>query len=276
MSRISYLSRLYRYIRLFLITGYFVFCTCAYTANIDERSGITIQSTRVIYSGSETKGITFSVANDSVSPYLLQSRITPWAQDLQTDYFEDETKVVPFIVTPPLKRLESRESLALLIRLTQHSLPTDRESVFAFHIKAIPSQPSNENQQGISLPVISNEKTNITVALKNTLKLFYRPEELPPYDAQKIAESLQFKRQNEQLVVTNPTAFYVTFDVLTIDGKNIKDDDLFFMTPPLSQQTYPIPNGTTRGDISFQLLNDYGVKTNPVIRTLNNKNHNDE
>lgn len=60
---------------------------------------------------------------------LIQS----WVDDLA-----DNNKS-PFIVTPPLFRLDAGDSNDLRVLLTSPQLPSDRESLFTLNIKVIPA-----------------------------------------------------------------------------------------------------------------------------------------
>lgn len=238
-----------------------------WAGNINERNGITLQSTRIIYTEKERKGVTFEVTNDTRTVYLLQSRIDTWLSELSdpVDITETDTTLSsPFVVLPPLERLGGGEKITLRILRIRNTLPTDRESVFALQIKAIPAQSKSE---------VNHKKgqANIILALQNTLKLFYRPEGLPVYNARDIAESLQFQRQGTQLVVINPTSFYASFDSLSVGGKAIEDKELFRMVPPFGQQLYALPDTASSDEVRWQLLDDYGVPTEPMTRALNNE-----
>lgn len=239
----------------------------ASAGNINERNGITLESTRVIYPEKERKGVTFEVTNDTKTAYLVQSRIDAWPSELSESIDVTETdSTSSFIVLPPLERVDNGEKITLRIRKVGNTLPTDRESVFAFQIKAIPgqskSQESHENRK--------KGQAHIILALQNTLKLFYRPEGLPVYNARHIAESLQFRSRGTQLVVINPTPFYATFDSLSVGGKAIEDKELFRMVPPLGQQIYALPDTASFSEVRWQLLDDYGVPTELMTRALNN------
>ncbi|MBT0463140.1 fimbrial biogenesis chaperone [Morganella morganii] len=235
-------------------------CTYALAGNVSEQNGITLQSTRIIYSGKETKGIPFAVTNNTQTPYLMQSRVTTWPPPPSA---ESSLPPSPFIVLPPLVRLEPGETVTLRIRLIENTLPSDKESVFAFQLKAIPGQKDRGGYAG--------DQARITLALQNTLKLFYRPEGLPPYDAQSAAGALQFKRQGAQLIVTNPAVFYATFSTLSAGGKKVDGKALLKMVPPLGQQTYPLQDAESSGDIRWQLLNEYGTPTISVTQSPENK-----
>lgn len=232
---------------------------------IAPQKGISLQSTRLIYPEDMLKGITFTVTNHSLTPYLIQSRIStriPGAPHQNDD--EHSHRAMPFIVLPPLKKLVSDEQLTLVIRLTKNSLPKDRESVFAFHVKAIPSQPANNTSPVESLPAGT---VKVTLALQNTLKLFYRPNGMVRYDVKKIADSLRFYRKGEELIVDNPGPFYVTFHSLSVGLTAIDPNALFQMVPPYGQQSYPLPLSGS-GDIRWKLVNDYGQATDAYTRQL--------
>lgn len=243
----------------------------AWAGNVEERNGITLQSTRAIYSGENIKGITFGVVNDTKMPYLMQSRVDNWALELfePIDSF-DESSSSPFIVLPPLERLGAGEKITLNIRRIQNTLPTDRESVFALQIKAIPAQNKAENSENSP----TKDQAQIVLALQNTLKLFYRPEGLPEYNAQLVAQSLQFERKGTQLVVSNPTVFYATFESLSVGGKQLGDEELFKMVPPLGQQTYSFSDIASFGEVRWQLLDDYSVPTELMVRALKDVKNN--
>lgn len=233
-------------------------------AGTQTPKGLHLIGTRIIYPAQATRGITFSVTNNTFEPFLIQSRVTQWPelpQDIAT------TKEVPFIVTPPLARLNSGETLNLRIRETQKVLPTDRESVFGFHVKGIPSQ-SEQPESGSSTVADSSSSVQMVLALQYTLKLFYRPASLPVYDAQLIAESLQFTREGEQLVVKNPSAFYVTLDSLSFEDQQIDADALFEMIPPFGQQAYRLPTSKSQGKLTWRIINELGKVTIQCSRIL--------
>lgn len=116
-------------------------------------AGVAIAGTRVIYNEqSHEADITVKNTNPH-DPVLIQS----WVDDLA-----DNNKS-PFIVTPPLFRLDAGDSNDLRVLLTSAQLPNDRESLFTLNIKVIPANtaPAGENI--------------LQFAIKNQLKLIYRP-----------------------------------------------------------------------------------------------------
>lgn len=224
-------------------------------------SGITLQSTRVIYPENKKKGVTFTLKNDTSTVYLIQSKVVNVvpgdpSREKQTKAFSE----APFMVLPPLKRLDADEQLTLTIRQTKKSLPSDRESVFSLQIKAIPAKEDGDNNA-------KPGEVKVMLALQNTLKLFYRPEQLPVYTSAQIADSLQFVKQGDQLVVNNGAPYYVTFKSLAVGHSAVDANQLFQMIPPFGRISYPL-SAAASGEIHWQLINDYGQASEAFRRPL--------
>lgn len=223
-----------------------------------DPAGIAFYALRVIYPESERKGVTLTSYNKTASTYLMQSRIRP--VDLATgnvDLREDEdasTTAVPFIVTPPLARLEANGELVLRIRRNDVSLPTDRESVFFISMKAIPSQPAPEQQAG-------NAQRMILTVISN-LKVFYRPTGLDKRALADtdVASQVRFRREGNQLIADNPTPYWLTFSRLTIGTAALDKAQLRLMVPPKGQQHYTLPKGAI-GEVSWTLIDEDGWDT---------------
>jgi len=215
----------------------------------EQPSGLSINQFRLVYPASETKGITWSMTNNTHRAYLMQSWVRPLdlATGLPATEQDDKAPAtaIPLLVTPPLKRVDPGEQLQLRIRLTDMTLPQDRESVFYLSVKGIPSVQDKDNQTGGQL----------VVAVVNNMKLFYRPEGLPPGGVTKASEQLRFSLQGDALVVDNPTPFYLNFTQLKVGGKTLPAADLRKLVPPKGQQRYPFPEGT-RGEVEWQVIGE--------------------
>lgn len=224
-------------------------CTPSCFAVAPEASGISLSQFRIIYPGADTKGVTWSLTNNTDRAWLIQSWMRP--VDFITGLPMPETESsassakIPFLVTPPLKRVDAGEGMTLRIRLTELSLPKDRESVFYLSVKAIPAITDSDSA--------SNGK--LVVAVVNNIKLFYRPEGLPAGGVKKAAAQLRFSRQGESLVVDNPTPFYINFSQVTVGGKPISADGLRKLVPPYGQQRYDLVKGMS-GPVEWQVLDE--------------------
>lgn len=243
--------------------GAFLLLACFGTvqaqASDGEPQGISFYVLRVIYPSSEKKGVTLTAYNSQSTAYLMQSWIQPVDPvSGNVDMDRAQHPAMPFIVTPPLARLEANGELTLRIRRNAEPLPTDRESVFFITMKAIPAQaaPDKRSEAGkMVLTVVSN------------LKVFYRPEGLAKRAVEHMAPQLRFRREADQLVVDNPTPYWLTFSQLSVGATALDKAQLRHMVPPKGQQRYPLPNGTFE-TVTWKLIDEDGWDTPAEQRPL--------
>ena len=231
-----------------VVMGLLFLSAAAQAAAPGESAGIALESTRVIYPGNATKGITFTVTNRTEQMYLLQSRVVQWGA---VPSESSPAAVAPFIVVPPLARFAPDDALTLRIQLTKNDLPTDRESVFWLSLKAIPSQsaPGDESEAGAKM----------VLALQNNLKLFYRPTELSEMTAEARVRSLQFRLQGTELKVHNPTPYYVTLGEVKADSQTVAIGEQR-MLAPFSTVDLNLPLARPKS-LSWNIIDDYGRPT---------------
>lgn len=226
-----------------------------------EPAGISFYVMRVIYPESAGKGVTLTAYSKASTSYLMQSRVYP--VDLKTggpDMAKSGMADMPFIVIPPLARLDARGELTLRIRRNNVPLPSDRESVFFISMKAIPSQRPQEEQSG------KEQRMMLTVV--SNIKLFYRPKGLSKraiVDTD-IASQLRFRREGSQLIAENPTPYWLTFSRLSIGDFNLDKSQLRIMVPPKDEQRYAVPE-LARGELSWTLIDEDGWST-PVEKQV--------
>lgn len=241
-----------------ILKGVVLWCLCVTSAqadNIQELfNGITLKNTRVIYPHSATNGVTYSVTNNTTIPYLLQARIISW-QDQQLTKTDsehaDETETEgssTFIALPPLKRFESEETLTLRIRQKHNLLAQDRETLEVLSLTAIPAQADPKKLQ--------SSDAQLSLAIQNNIKLFYRPAGLPEYNIDNVEKQLQFSRTKTALVIKNPTPFYVTFNSLRVGNAEMNLGNSRMMAP-FSESRWPLDNNAT-DEVHWQLINDQG------------------
>lgn len=209
------------------------------TISTNSNAAVSIGGTRLIFNGSEREAsITVSNTNKGI-PVLIQSWI---------DEGDVSKAKAPFMVTPPLFRLEPGQDNILRAVRTGGKLPQDRESLFWLNIKTIPSVNKDEVQAN-----------TLQLAIKKRLKFIYRPASVKGIPEES-ANTLVWKKIGNQIQVTNPTAFYMNFSVITVGGKAFK--------PTLPEQTYvapksellfTIPSGGSGNTISWKIINDYGT-----------------
>lgn len=212
--------------------------------------GIAFHVLRVIYPESEKQGVTLTARNNSPAPYLMQSRVRP--VDPATggvDLTSPERQGMPFIVTPPLSRLEANGELTLRIRRSDVALPADRESVFFISMKA--------------LPALAPEGQKMVMTVVSNLKLFYRPSGLVKRAVAEMAPKLTFLREGKILTAYNPTPYWMTFSRLSVGGVAMDKSALRMMVPPFGSQRYALPVAAV-GKVTWQLIDEDGWDTPPA------------
>lgn len=202
----------------------------------ESYAGVVIGGTRVIYDENK-KETSVSIRNPDNAPYLIQS----WLSNIEQQASSD----IPFIVTPPLFRLNTDSSSALRI-VKKGNLPDNRESAYWLNIKSIPtSDPSAKNQLNISV--------------NSRIKLFYRPASLRAQDAADAYKKVSFYRSGNQVYAKNPTPFYISMGSLNINGRELPNPG---MIAPMSEQSWSIPTASSSElQINWSVINDYGGRT---------------
>lgn len=225
--------------------------------SLSMNNGIVFDGTRIIYPESEKNGVTFNITNNTERTYLLQSRVTSWYEDKNENgiIYDDNISNIPFIVVPPLSRFEPMEKITLHIRMINDILPKDRESVFSLSIKSIPNQERKVN-----------EKRKLTLALQNNIKLFYRPNDLIKMNSASRLKSLKFEVTKNELVVKNPTPYYITLSELKVGDVNLLNAGER-MIAPFDEKSYSfklVPNIV----VKWKIIDDDGRLSDVAERKI--------
>jgi len=194
---------------------------------------VVIGGTRLIYDGGK-KESSLSVKNPDKVPYLVQT----WVETTTGG-----AEKAPFMVTPPLFRLDGGQENVLRVVRAGGNLPNDKESLYWMNVKAIPAGEANENQN------------TLQIAVKSRLKLIFRPQGLKgtPED---VTEQLKWQRSGNNVQVTNPTPFYMNFMEISVAGKSLKN---VTYVAPGSSTSFALPAGVSGGNLSWKIISDYGA-----------------
>ena len=216
------------------------------TATASLHAGIVITGTRVVYP-SDQKTVAVQVKNEGIYPALMQA----WIDDGNADLTPDEINV-PFVLMPPISRVDASTGQSINISHIHADLPQDRESIYWLNILDIPSKPQDQLDKEAGAAVLQ-------IAVRSRIKMFYRPASLKD-EAIKAPEKLQWSFVGSALNVKNPTPYYVNISSLEIDSslgktKEIMSDGL--MLAPFSDGKVDV-EGLKFKTFKVLSINDYG------------------
>jgi P pilus assembly chaperone PapD len=214
-------------------------------------ANVLIAGTRVVFPAQDGE-VTVRLTNDNSHPALIEA----WV-DSGDEHSTPDKANSPFVITPPLFRMEAHKDQSLRIIATPTPLPSDRESLFWLNVLEIPPKPSGVEMQG---------KNTLQFAVRSRLKLFYRPAHLPG-DVQKAPELVTWKTvangSDYELEVRNPTPYHITFVQLSldVDGKHYTAAN--GMVDPLGTLRLTV-KGLTRAPaagtaVAYDIINDFGA-----------------
>ncbi|MFC0226144.1 fimbrial biogenesis chaperone [Serratia aquatilis] len=199
-------------------------------------ASVVITGTRVIYP-SDAKEVSVKINNVGTSPVLLQSWIDKGDTDAQPSSIQ-----VPFVLTPPMNRVEAGKGQTLRISYAGGALPMDKESVFWLNVLEVPAKKQAKADENF-----------LQMAFRSRIKLFYRPTGLEG-NANDAAKAVTWQAQGNGLQATNPTPYHVSFVSLKVNGKEIEGD----MVAPRGTLTFNLP-GKAGSKITGDFVNDYGA-----------------
>ncbi|MEB7540291.1 fimbria/pilus periplasmic chaperone [Pantoea anthophila] len=207
-------------------------------------ASVVMTGSRIIYPA-DRKSVDLQLRNNDGFPYVVQA----WF-DNGDEQSTPATGKAPFVVTPPTFRIPANEGQVLRIFFVgDKSLPQDRESAFYFNFLQIP--PGN---------VSGDEGNQMTVLLKNRIKLFYRPSALRA-DPRKISDYLTFSNVSSSSVrIANASPYYVSLSKVAV--KNAVAKDTPPMIAPFASVDVPLTERKVRQSvqgIKIGLVNDYGA-----------------
>jgi len=210
-------------------------------------AGVSIDGTRIIFP-SNAKSVSVQLRNEFATPALVQTWIDQG--DMSTIPPADQ---IPFVLTPPLSRVEPKKGQIIRIIPTgSPSLPQDRESLYWFNMFDIipPEDPANAG------------KNILTFNVRSRIKLFYRPTSLK-MSSDKAFASIRYNYNSNTQSVTldNPTPYFVT--VTKADFKNQNQTASYtadaIMLAPFSQQTLNKFQLNFQPDqMTYTIINDLG------------------
>lgn len=206
------------------------------------QAAVVPDRTRVIFEeGAQAVSVTLTNKNPQL-PFVVQS----WIEDAQ-----GKKITTPFMVLPPLQRIEANErSVLRIVKLPETTLPADREAVFYLNVREIPPKSEAVN--------------SMQIALQSKIKLFYRPASVKRERGQDLARGLELKIEGKQLLVSNPTPFHITVVGLLAGPEKAKlPIDTVMIDPRGSARFSLSQTGFTTLRVSN--MNDFGGQTDTLF-----------
>ena len=211
-------------------------------------ASVILQGTRVVYPSS-SKDVTIVAENTGQQPALVQAWLDN-GEDLKS-LDNDET---PFVLTPPIFRLNPDKTQSLRIIYNKAPLPKDRESLFWLNVLEVPPTLADENNQNA-----------LRVNFRTRVKVFFRPSELSG-DVRKAASELTWGLSqignDVNIAVKNPSPYYVTLTSVAADvsGKKYEGDGK--MIPPFSSGEMVLKglkNTDGLSKVTYSFIDDKGA-----------------
>lgn len=212
-------------------------------------AGMTITGTRIVFPGNERE-TTIRTNNRGTAPVLVQV----WVDDGKVAGDINNVNV-PFVVTPPVYRVEPGKGQSVRMVYNGMTLPQDRESVFWFNMLEVP--PVNKEAQNADV---------LELAFRTRIKVFYRPSTLKSSGAHEL-DRLTWQQVSTNkgagVKVTNPTPYFISFETASVNAGNRNYMLETEMLAPFESKVFKAAGkqsvSGSIGSIDIRVLNDYGA-----------------
>lgn len=199
---------------------------------------VKLGATRLIYSP-DSSGAALTVINPQSFPILVQSKV----------YTEDKQGKAPFIITPPLFRLEGLQQSRIRVVSTGTTFPADKETLYWLCVTGIPPNAADNNSGSATKAAA----LDIRVRVNNCIKLMVRPAALNSR-AGHIGEAITWSHEGRMLKATNTSPFFIHFREVSVGNKRVSGVN--YLSPGSTQQ-WAYPEGA-QGPVRWKVVTDYG------------------
>jgi chaperone protein EcpD len=218
-------------------------------------ASVVIGATRIVFPSNERE-VSVRLTNEGSTPSLIQT----WFDKGDANAQPDATPV-PFVLTPPLFRLDPAKGQTLRVIHTKEAMPEDRESVYWLNVLEIPPKPKDGE---------ADDSNFMQMAFRIRIKLFYRPKDLnkqvlldkaPSQVVWKVVADE--KAAGYVVEASNPTPYHINFTkvALNINGKEMADEVGGMVEPfgKLRVVVKGLNSQPANAKVTYTLLNDYGA-----------------
>ncbi len=237
-----------------VILAALLFASTLLTAAPDATARIVVDGTRVVYPQARRE-VTITIRNPGDAPSLVQA----WLDAGDPNAKPGDSKV-PFVMTPPLFRLDPTKSQSLRLMYTHDPLPQDRESLFWLNVLDIPPRA----------PTNPDRPNQLEMAFKHRMKVFFRPAGLRGNAADAPAHlKWTLLLKDGKLVgleASNPTAYHVSLIQVSAKVGGHPVVARADMVDPFASRSFALPGSPTAPAsavaVEYWYINDYGGTVN--------------
>ncbi|WP_311751946.1 molecular chaperone [Proteus columbae] len=211
-------------------------------------TSIEINKDKFIFIESKNQEI-IEIKNNTNSDYFIQSWISFYDENNDTE--------LPFMITPPLFKIEKDENYSLKIFKTDEIEKKDRETLYRINIKRIPVlSDSDEN------------KNLLHISMNSVYNLIYRPISIEE-NAKDAYNKIEFlKNKNNEFIINNPTPYFITLLNIRYNGVLLINKSKTI--PPFKKHN---TKNTIKGNglIKWKTIDQYGVEINATDKAIINE-----
>ncbi|WP_414538891.1 molecular chaperone [Stenotrophomonas forensis] len=209
-------------------------------------AGVVITGTRVIFPAQERE-VTLRLTNTAQTPVLVQS----WIDDGDVRSTPAQAAAVPFVIRPPVFRMNAESGQAMRILHTGQPMPEDRESVYYLNVLEVPAVGTEA------------DRAHLQLIVRSRLKLFYRPKGLSAAGAAKAPSQLIWTASRAgngwALEARNPTAYHVNINAVITANERIAAG----LAAPFATTRYTLSQAQFNAlgpTVTFEAVSDHGAK----------------
>lgn len=213
-------------------------------------ASVTVGGTRVVYP-LEDREVTVKLTNDRSDPSLVQV----WMDKGNADAKPSEASA-PFVMTPPIFRMDGHKSQTLRMMYTGDALPKDRESVFWLNVLDVPPTAAK-----------NADSNSLQFAFRTRIKVFARPKGLAG-TADDAGGKLTWTwvpsadNKSVDIKATNPTPYYVTLSRIdVVNGNQTYADEMGGMVEPRGSAQFPVKGlsaPSSGAHVKYKTISDFG------------------
>ncbi|WLI76568.1 molecular chaperone [Kosakonia sp. H02] len=203
-------------------------------------ASVMMLGTRVIYPADvKEKSLVFT--NTGNDPVLLQV----WT-DINNPDSTAETADAPFLVMPPIFRINPTVKHNLRLKFTGADLPQDRESLFWLNFLQYPAK--KESDKG---------KNSLILMIKSRVKILYRPSGLAG-NANKSLDDVKVSLNGKNIEVKNASPWFISVaNAFIEEGQRKNTVKSSEVIKPYSTAQWVMPSGAGK-KLTINAINDYG------------------